>query len=61
VVSPKAPVAGLAPLPVGFPQKLQVSARHKEVPVDNMVFSDHTQLSADRKTAPLLTLLPTLH
>jgi len=45
----------LLPLPVGFPQKLQGSSRHTEVSWTTYLLVSHT--SADRNTAPLLTLL----
>jgi len=52
-------VADLAPLPVGFPQKLQGLPDNSEVPLDNMVYFTRTPHTADRTTTRLLTLLPT--
>jgi len=40
--------AALLPLPVGSPQKLQGSARHQEVPFDD-IFYYHTQRTADSR------------
>jgi len=50
-------VAALLPLPVGFPQKLQGSARHHEASLDNIFIQIHTQQTARLRLCSLLLYL----